>query len=441
MLHVYLLYFYIYFHVFSPFVSIDVFLGLPVALLKATVAAFALYRACSRAGPAFLPSWLSGGPDLLEAVGLQGFPALCGCFGLCLVFACVGCGVAVGYGAMAALRGKRTALVNGCCGIGVFLGCGLAGVLLGWALHTLTALGARGLCLLGFLLCLSLLHLHQEVKALDPAGLLCLSATIYIVVHLGVCSILAMDMLEPKISLVHVFLVLVSFLMVFLADQLVFQTTRGHLTLNILLLIPLAGILLGLDVKAYQQDPLQFFHTGSSAPALCSRLVMLTGTTGVLLGGLALTACEAEREGSVSLWISCPTAALLHLLDETTRWRLAAVVEFGLWLGLTAASGISLGLAAVSVLKRSFQCVMLALGTPLDVGRADATTEHRLSVLMDVTVKLAVLGVVLLGASLLGAAALLTASLGSAGLLGVGGASLLTLLEGIYRVYRKGTFT
>lgn len=83
----------------------------------------------------------------------------------------------------------------------------------------------------------------------------------------------------------------------------------------------------------------------------------------------------------------------------------------------------------------------LALGTPLDVGRADVTTEHKLSVLMDVTVKLAVLGVVLLGASVLGAAALLTASLGSAGLLGVGGASLLTLLEGLYRVYRKATFT
>lgn len=400
--------------------SIDVFLGLSVALLKATVASFGLHQAYSRAKQTFLLSWLSGGPDLLEVGSLQGFMALCGCFGLFLVFACLGCGVAAGYEAMAALRGKRTVLVSGCGGIGVFLGCGLAGVLLGSALDALTALGARSLCLLGFLLCLGLLHLHREVKALDPAGLLCLSATTFIVVHLGVTSGLVMDMLEPKVTLVHVLLVLVSFLMVLLADVLVFKNIRGPMNLNILLLIPLVGILLGLDVKAYQQDPLLYFRNGSSAQTLCSQLLMFTMVTGVLLGGLSLTTCEAEREGSVSLWISGPTAVLLHLLDGSTRWCLDAGAEFGLWLGLTAASSVSLGLAAFSVLK--------------DVGSADMTAEHKLLVLMDVTVKLAVLSAVLLGGAVLGVAALLTASLGSAGLLGVGGASLLTLLDGIYHV-------
>lgn len=407
--------------------SADVLLGLFVALLKATVAAFALHQACSRARQAFRLTWLLGNPGLLEAAGLQGFAALCCCYGFCLVFVCVGCGVAAGRGAMAVLRGKQTVLVSGCSGIGVFLGCGLAGTLLGLVLNALMALGARSLCLLGFLLCLGLLHLHQEVKALDPTGLLCLSATTYMFVNLCVCT-------GPEMLLLVVPFVYLIFR---LTHKLVFQNTRGYRSLMILLVIPLAGILLGLDVNKYHRDPLWFFHTSSSAQALCSRLLMLTGTTGVLLGGLSLGACEPEREGSVSLGISCPTAALLLLLDGGNRWYQDSGAEFGLWLGLSAASGVSVGLAAVSVLKRSFQCLMLASGMPLDVGRADTSVEHKLSLLMDVTVKLAVLGVVLLGASVLGTAAILTASLGSAGSLGAGGASLLTLLEGVYRVFKK----
>lgn len=412
---------------YSLFVSTDVFLGLFVALLKATVAGFALYQACSRAGQAFQVTWLLRGPGLLETSGLQGFAALCGCFGLCLVFACIGCGVAAGYGAMAVLKGKQRVLVSGCTGIGVFLGCGLAGTLLALVLNALMALGATALCLLGFLLCLGLLHLHHEVKALDPTGLLCLSATTYMTVYLGVYLSSEMCLLQGLFCLLGATL----------ADLLVFKTTRGYLTLIILLPIPLAGMLIGLDVNKYHPDPLHFFHTGSLAQALCSRLLMVTGTAGALLGGLSLSICEAEREGSISLWISCPIALLLLLLDEATRWHQDVGAEFGLWLGFSAASGISLGLAFVSVLKRSFQCLMLASAMPLDVGRSDIGAERKLSLLMDVTVKLAVLAMVLLGASVLGAAAHLVASLGSAGLLGVRGATLLTLLEGIYRVKNK----
>lgn len=405
-------------------VSTDVFLGLFVALLKATVAGFALYQACSRARQAFQVAWLSRGPGLLQAAGLEGFAALCGCFGLCLVFACVSCGVAAGYGATAVLKGKQRALLSGCTGIGVLLGCGLAGTLLGLVLNVLSAVGATALCLLGFLLCLGLLHLHQEVKALDPTGLLCLSATTYMIVFLGICS--GPDMLF--------LLILFCLFGAKLANMLVFKITRGHLTLIILLLIPLAGIMIGLDVHKYDPDPVQFFSTGFLAQALCSKLLMLTGATGALLGGLSLSTCEPEREGSISLWISCPIASLLPLLDEAPWWRQDLGADFGLWLGFSAASGVSLGLALVSVLKRSFQCLMLASGTPLDIGRADITVERKLSLLMDIAVKLVVLAVVLLGASVLGAAAILTASLGSAGSLGVSGATLLTLLEGIYRM-------
>lgn len=412
-----------------------------MALLKATAAGLALHWASGRAQRALLFSRLPGGPGLLEATGPQGFAALCGCFGLCLVSVCVGCGTVTGRGAAAAaaLRGVRPVWVSSCSGMGVFLGCGLAGALLGRALGALMVLGDRGLCLLALLLCLCLgLHLLPQevegVEALDPAGLLCLSATTFLVLYLGVCSGLAIDVSEPKVNVVHVVLLLISILMVFQAGQLVLQ---GHLSPKVLLLVPLAGILLGLDVQLCHQDP-RWFHTGSLAQPLCSRLVGLSGGAGFLLGGLYLGACEAERDGSVSLWISGPTATLLHLLDP--QLRLEAPVDFGLWLGLTAASGVSLGLAAVSLLKRCFQCVALAAGTPLDVGGADAAAEHKLLVLTEVAAKLAVLGAVLLGASLLGAAALLTASLGSAGRLGVWGASLLTLVEGICRVRVGGVF-
>lgn len=417
---------YIASYVFSilHFMSTDVFLGLFVALLKATVATFALHQTISRAAQAFRLTWLLGSPGLAEAAGLRGFAALCGCCGLCLVFVCLVCGVAAAYGATAVLREKQAVLVSGCSGIVVFLGCGLVGTLLGLVLNALIALGAQALSLLGFLLYLGLLNLHQEVKALNPTGLLCLSATIYMVVHLGVCSGPDMFFLLAPFS----------FLMVKLADLLVFKTTRGHLTLIVLLLIPLTGILLGIDVNKHDQDPLQFFLTGSSAQALCFQLLVVTGATGVLFGGLSLSACEPEREGSVSLWISCPTAALLLLLDGATGWHRDSGAEFGLWSGLSAASGVSLGLAAVSVLKRSFQCLMLVSRMPLDVGRADVRAEKKVSLLMDVTVKLTVLGVVMLGASVLGSVALMTACLGSAGSWAVGGATLLTLLEGIYRV-------
>lgn len=106
------------------------------------------------------------------------------------------------------------------------------------------------------------------------------------------------------------------FLMVKLANMLVFKTTRGHLTLIILLLIPLAGILLGLDVNKYTQ-----ILMSSLAQALCSRLLMVIGATSVVLGVILLSAHEPEWEGSVSLWISCPTPTLLLLLDGDTKWH------------------------------------------------------------------------------------------------------------------------
>lgn len=406
---------------------------LPVALASVAAAGLALRQAADRAVQAIRLRWYFGAHRLVQVAGLGGFSALLGCLALCLAFLCVACGAAAGYGAAVATRQNPPVVVTVCTGLAVFAGCGLGGALLGSVFTTLMALGPRGFCLMGLLLCLSFFLMHMKLNLLDPGNMVILSAVKFITMYVGVWSGLVVDSMQMKISLVHLFLLMLGLLMGFLTDLFILRNTRGHLTLNTLLLVPLTGFVIGLGLRSFHAETQHFHETYYAARGSVYTLVILSGITGALSGG------SAERGGGFFLCISAPTVLLLDLLGKETpqtglisnlMWCLDGGGEFGLMFGLTAASGISLGLALVSALKNLWFCAALVTGVALDTGDPPAQNEHQFSALMDMAVKFAVMGVVMLGATLLGAAGFLTASLGSAGQLGVRLAALLIVAKG-----------
>lgn len=412
---------------------------LPVALVSAAAAGLALRQAADRAVQAIMLRWYFGAHSLVQVVGLWGFSALLGCLALCLAFLCVACGMVAGYGAAVATRQRPPVVVTVCTGLAVFAGCGLGGALLGSVFATLMALGPRGFCLMGFLLCLGFLLMHRKLNLLDPANMVILSVVTFITMFVAVWSGLVIDNVEVKINLAHLLLLMLGLLMGFLTDLFILRNTRGHLTLNTVLLVPLAGFVIGLGLRGFHAETQHFHETYYSTRNSVYTLVILSGFTGALLGGSSLSDSEAGREGGFFLCISAPTVLLLDLLGKETHqislisnlmWCLDGGGEFGLMLGLTAASGISLGLAIVSALKSLWFCAALVTGAAQDTGGPPAQNEHQFSALMDMAVKFVVMGVVMLGATLLGAAGFLTASLGSAGQLGVQLAALLIVAKG-----------
>lgn len=412
---------------------------LPVALASVAAAGLALRQAADRAAQAILFRWYFGAHSLVQVVGLGGFSALLGCLALCLAFLCVACGTATGYGAAVATRQKPAVVVTVCTGLAVLAGCGLGGALLGWVFTALMALGPRGFCLMGFLLCLGFLLMHMKLSLLDPANTVTLSVVTFITMYVGVWSGLVIDNQQVKISLAHLLLLILGFLMGFLTDLFVLRNTRGHLTLNTLLLVPVTGFAIGLGLRSFHTDTQHFHETYYATQNSVNTLVILSGITGALLGGSSLSDSEAERGGGFFLCISAPTVLLLDLLGKETRqislisnlvWCLDGGGELGLMFGLTAACGISLGLAVVSALKSLWFCAALVTGAAQDTSDPPAQHEHQFSALMDMAVKFVVMGVVMLGATLLGAAGLLTASLGTAGQLGVQLATLLIVAKG-----------
>lgn len=412
---------------------------LPVALASAAAAVLALRQAADRAVQAIVFRWYFGAHSLVQVAGLRGFSTLLGCLALCLAFLCVACGTVAGYGAAVATRRMPPVVVTVCTGLAVFAGCGLGGALLGWVFTTLMALGPRGFCVMGILLCLGFLLMHMKLNQLHPANAVILSVVTFITMYAGMWSGLVIDNLQMKISLVHLLLVMLVLLMGFLTDLLILRNTRGHLTLNTVLLVPLTGFVIGLGLRSFHAETQHFHQIYYTTRNSVYTLVILSGITGALLGGSSLGDSEAERGGGFFLCISAPTILLLDLLGKEKHqislignlmWCLDGGGECGLMFGLAAACGISLGLAVVSALKSLWVCAARVTGAALDTGDPPAQNEHQFSALMDMAVKFVVMGVVTLGATLLGAAGFLTASLGSAGELGVQLAALLIVAKG-----------
>lgn len=432
-------------------------------LVRVSAAGFALKLTTERAAQQIAVTWYSKAHSLVQITNLDGLSCILGCHGLFLAFLCVACGTGMAFAAAVVMRKKQTGplVETGCIGVAVFLGCGVAGAFLGSASMMLMTLGPRGLCLMGFLLSLTLHLVNKQQIVASPARMLVLPALTFITMYLGVLSGHVIDTDKPRLGLVHILLLPAGYVMGILAEISVVRKPSGYITLSFVLLTPLTGFLLGRGIESYYGESPLFYDTLYTLRTLVYTVEVLTGITGALLGGMSLSFWEAKRAGGLSLWISVPAAVMLYVLDSDTPhislhsptgWYLGAGGELGLTLGLAAASGVSLGLAIMSARELLWSCAVLILGIVFmiddpdlllfrNVGRAaDAAQEnqdsgHNASALLEAVVNFAVLGVVLMGATALGAAGFLTAALGSAGVYGVTLATQIIVMKAIDSVW------
>lgn len=435
-------------------------------------AGFALNLAVERAMEmiALCDTWYPKAHALVKIIGLDGLSSLVGCFGLSLAFLSVACGVVMGSRAAMMKEQTGSFLETGCIGLQAFLGCGIAGALLGMTSMTLITLGLRGLCVMGFVLSLTLFFIYKQLRqaAANPARILILLAVAFMTIHFGVCSGQVFDPNEPKIFIVMILLVIAVVLLGFLIEIIAFRKPSVYMTLSFLLLVLLTGLILGVQIENYSQENPYFSETFYTVQFLVYTQVMLAGLIGALLGVMSICFLEAERAEALSLWISIPAAVILYCLDvEAQHVPLHSVIEWcfdaggvlGLISGLAGASGVSLGLVIMSAGEQLWLCTMVAFGimvlavqndllsfynlvVPLTMPFAqqlltstdtpiEQVSKNNVTVLVESALSFAVLGLVMMGATVLGAAGFLTAALGPGGLYGLNIAILMVAMKAI----------
>lgn len=408
-------------------------LSFGAALIGMAAAGVALKAAAETAVRLIPVQWYSRAHGLVQRAGLDRMTCLLGCLGLCLALLCVACATAA-----PALVRKRTMPFLETAGVGltIFLGCAVSGSLLGWTCATLTALGLRGFCLFGFIFGLILLFVNKRQIAEAPSRMLVLHTVTLLIMYLGVWSGRVVDIRKPRLCLVNVLLAPAAGLMGLLVTTLMLSRCRHFIIFTFVLLVPVSGMLFGLETERHAGEEPLLHHTHSTIQFSVYTLEILTGILGTL-GGMYVRLGAPGRAGGLACWISVPAAVTLFALDldsphthtdvlSVAQGGVGAAGLLGFTSGLAAASGVALGIAIVSAAEVLWPAGALLLE---DVQGAGWNNPY---VAADAVENFAVLAVVMMGSAVLGVAQFLTASLGSSGLMGTVLAAIITILKALY---------